>query len=116
MQDRDGIANALNLGPYAQAALVPATPWLDAVAPAMPQARPEGGAWRLDPGPGKAPFLWAVWQRRQGRWRFAAQPVAQAFERGGERRRQAAAHALSSSGWWRSSGCTYCIHAMRSRG
>ena len=29
MQDRDGIATLLQMGPYAQPALVPATPWLD---------------------------------------------------------------------------------------
>jgi hypothetical protein len=29
MQDRDGIATLLQIGPYAQPALVPATPWLD---------------------------------------------------------------------------------------
>jgi hypothetical protein len=29
MQNRDGIATLLQMGPYAQQALVPATPWLD---------------------------------------------------------------------------------------
>ncbi|MEN9628809.1 MAG: hypothetical protein RJA10_2036, partial [Pseudomonadota bacterium] len=39
MQDRDGIATLLRNGPYAQAALVPATPWLDSTPPPAPTLR-----------------------------------------------------------------------------
>jgi uncharacterized lipoprotein YddW (UPF0748 family) len=37
MQDRDGVATLLSLGAYAQAALPPATPWLDATPPPAPR-------------------------------------------------------------------------------
>ena len=87
MQDRDGVAGALREGPYAQDALVPATPWLAPRArpylplPA-PLLQPQDGAVRVSPGAAldaqaAAPWLWAVWRRRQGRWSFAVQPGAQ---------------------------------------
>jgi uncharacterized lipoprotein YddW (UPF0748 family) len=92
MQDRDGVATALAQGPYAEPALVPATPWLagGAVAPAAPRLRAEGGRWRVEAG-GRAaaeagaaeagapaaPHWWALWRRRGGRWQFAVQPAAQ---------------------------------------
>jgi uncharacterized lipoprotein YddW (UPF0748 family) len=37
MADSTGLADALRAGPYKQAALVPASPWLDHAAPAQPQ-------------------------------------------------------------------------------
>ncbi|MFN0184611.1 MAG: hypothetical protein ACKVQR_12425, partial [Aquabacterium sp.] len=81
-QDRDGVGGRLRRETYAQAALVPATPWLAAPAPlAAPQ-------WRLDAAgavprlqlslPDAAtPLRWAVWRRHDGRWQFSTQPGTQ---------------------------------------
>jgi uncharacterized lipoprotein YddW (UPF0748 family) len=76
MQDRDGVATRLRAGPYASAALVPATPWLPGSAPAAPQLRSEGSACRIEPAAGPPAFVWAVWRRRAGAWQFAVQPAA----------------------------------------
>jgi len=74
MQHRRGLADALKAGPYADAALVPATPWLSQAVPAKPGLeiwsgragsqgqlllRPTGGASRH-----------ALWLRHAGQWRF----------------------------------------------
>ena len=78
MQDRDGIATALQAGAYAQPALVPATPWLDATPPPAPSLLPAGhGRASLRPALGDQPRLWAVWRRSGGQWRFAVLPGAQ---------------------------------------
>jgi hypothetical protein len=81
MQDRDGLATALQRGPYAGPALVPATPWLDARVPAAPTLRPKGATLRIEPGagaPGDAVPVarWALWRRVGGQWRFAVLPGA----------------------------------------
>ncbi len=64
MQDRDGIATRLRAGAYAQPALVPATPWLSIGSDTTHAA----------------PWLWSLWRRRAGQWRFEVQagtaPVA----------------------------------------
>ena len=78
MQDRDGVATLLQLGPYAEPALVPATPWLGAAAPPAPQLRAMAGARvqivAATAGADGAAARWAVWRRRGGRWRFAVLP------------------------------------------
>jgi len=78
MQDREGMATLLQMGPYAQPALVPASPWLDATPPAAPTLRLEGARVTVAPGAGEAPALWAVWRRvarPAGRvWQFDVQP------------------------------------------
>jgi uncharacterized lipoprotein YddW (UPF0748 family) len=75
MQDRDGLAAALQRGPYAEPALVPATPWLDARVPAAPTLQREGAALRIEPAAGEPPVArWALWRRVAGRWRFAVLP------------------------------------------
>jgi uncharacterized lipoprotein YddW (UPF0748 family) len=76
MQDRDGIASKLMAGAYAQPALVPATPWLDAAAVGAPglAAAPAAPGARLSLRPaagGEAARRWAVWRRSGGQWRFA---------------------------------------------
>ena len=84
-QDRDGLATRLRAGPYAEAALAPAfVPAGTAPPPpATPQLQPGRTAaldalW-LRPGPGgAAPWLWAVWRRIGGQWRFATQPASRA--------------------------------------
>jgi uncharacterized lipoprotein YddW (UPF0748 family) len=77
LQDRDGLATALQRGPYAEPALVPATPWLDDRVPAAPTLHPAGTALRIEPGPGDVPVArWALWRRVGGRWRFDVLPGA----------------------------------------
>jgi uncharacterized lipoprotein YddW (UPF0748 family) len=75
MQDRDGIVARLRDGPYAQPALVPATPWLGDAAPAAASLKRDvAGRLRIEGGAGAA--RWAVWRRdTSGAWRFAVQPV-----------------------------------------
>ena len=81
MQDRDGIATLLKFGPYAQAALVPATPWLVAPVPAAPRLRwvdtPAGRRVVLDLGGDPAAQRLAVWRRVGGQWRLAVLPASQ---------------------------------------
>ncbi len=82
MQDRDGIATLLKFGPYAQAALVPATPWLPAPLPAAPVLRlaPGGTATtapRVVVQVDAAAQRLAVWRRIGGQWRLAVQPANQ---------------------------------------
>ncbi len=77
LEDRRGISTALQTGAYAEAALVPASPWLDAVAPAAPQLRPlENGQLRLVPGPGKAAAHFAIWRKSGPSWQFSVQPAS----------------------------------------
>jgi uncharacterized lipoprotein YddW (UPF0748 family) len=76
MQDRDGIATRLRAGLYAQAALVPASPWLGTGAPpAAPVLRRDDALLVIEPGAGPPPFVWALWQRRGAEWRFSVQPA-----------------------------------------
>ncbi len=77
MQDRDGVATKLQAGPYAQAALVPATPWLDDLPPPAPTLRLLGARVQIEPGAGEAAARWALWRRQQGQWRFAVLPAGQ---------------------------------------
>jgi len=73
-QDRDGLATRLRHGEYAQPALVPATTWLDNVAPPAPVLVRAGNQVRLQPAAGEPAWLWAVWRRVGGNWRFVVQP------------------------------------------
>ncbi|MBL8314882.1 MAG: family 10 glycosylhydrolase [Rubrivivax sp.] len=73
MQDRDGITTLLQMGPYAQPALVPATPWLDDQPPPAPMLRWAGARVLIEPAAGEAASRWAVWRRARGvgsSWRF----------------------------------------------
>jgi len=81
LQNRRGLTDTLQAGLYAQPALVPATPWLEAGGPAAPLVHAlDAGAQlhlHLQPGAGKPVARYAVWQRRgHGAWQFAttAQP------------------------------------------
>ena len=76
-QDREGLATSLQKGLYAQAALVPATPWLQAPAVAAPLLRVAAGRVRIEPAAGAQPVRWAVWRRvggANGTWHFSALP------------------------------------------
>ena len=81
MQDRDGIATLLKFGPYAQAALVPATPWLPAPLPTAPVLRVAPSlvataAPRVAVDAGPAAQWLAVWRRMGGQWRLTVQPAS----------------------------------------
>jgi hypothetical protein len=70
-QDRAGLATILQMGPYAQPALVPVMLWLGTAAPAAPTLRRDGRSVRIEGAPTAA--RWAVWRRREGVWHFAVQ-------------------------------------------
>ena len=77
MQDRDGVATQLRQGLYREAALAPASPWLDARVPAAPTLRVEAGQLHIVPAPGDAAFVWALWLRQGERWNFRVLPAPQ---------------------------------------
>lgn len=72
--NRRGIAERLRAGAYAQPALVPASPWLEAGGPAAPLVHlwreGDGLLLSLASGPGKPAARYAVWLRSAGEWRF----------------------------------------------
>lgn len=70
-ENRGGLATTLAKETYAQSALIPATPWLDAQPPAQPHLGfSRGGAVRAQwqAGDGERPWLWLLQTRRAGRW------------------------------------------------
>ena len=84
LQDRRGIATLLKAGPYATAALVPATPWLGAQVPDAPElslqkADSSNAAERVliqtvnDPSINR----FSIWKRYGSSWVFAVQPASQ---------------------------------------
>ncbi|MDE2370109.1 MAG: family 10 glycosylhydrolase [Burkholderiales bacterium] len=81
LQDRGGLATALEQGPYAEPALVPAMPWLAGTEPlpAPPTLRRQGAQMSIAGGPiaggALAPAHWVVWRRRSGVWRSALLPA-----------------------------------------
>jgi hypothetical protein len=81
LQNRGGIADALEKGPYAQPALIPASPWLDAKPPTKPvlQAESKGGevklSWRT--GGSEKAFCWVVQTRFGGQWKTDICPGTQ---------------------------------------
>lgn len=84
MQDPDSVAERIARDSYADAALVPASPWLDASAPGLPQAQPrldmQSGEMviDLDPAKGeKAPWLWVVQARSPTGWTTQILPGSQ---------------------------------------
>jgi uncharacterized lipoprotein YddW (UPF0748 family) len=86
VENRDGLADALRSGPFAEPALVPPSPWLDDRAPARPTARlgtdaATGGA-RVDfaPASGRAVRRWVVRARFPAGWTTAVLPATQRFE------------------------------------
>jgi uncharacterized lipoprotein YddW (UPF0748 family) len=77
-----GLNDALRAGPYAEPALVPATPWLDDRPPNAPEVRitrdrrsgRQRVTWRA--GRGERPWQYAVWARHGDTWRFSVHPAA----------------------------------------
>lgn len=82
MADRGGIVEALRSGPYAQAALVPSSKWLDHQTPKSPRLDVqvnEGGQAKLawtERGQEGA-WLWAVYVRRGKTWELTVLPGQQ---------------------------------------
>jgi uncharacterized lipoprotein YddW (UPF0748 family) len=74
------LSGKLAAGPYAAAALVPRSPWLDKKAPRAPAlaVSKDGGALeaRWTPRGSEPAFLWVVYTRAGGRWRHEILPVA----------------------------------------
>jgi uncharacterized lipoprotein YddW (UPF0748 family) len=81
MRNVEGITDLLRQGPYAEPALVPATPWLGDEAPGEPLVALGTGAasggltLRIEPGAGVAPWLWVIQWRRNGEWRTEIVPA-----------------------------------------
>ena len=80
MDNRQGISDQLMAGHYAEAALVPATPWLGNKAPAAPafEARRSGGGIVIKFAAGSGNPLYAVWSLHGTDWRFSTVPGGQA--------------------------------------
>ena len=74
LDDRGGVGARLQAA-NAAPALVPATSWLGAVAPAAPRLQRRGGQVIVDASAGEATQWFALWRRQAGRWRFALQPA-----------------------------------------
>lgn len=79
MQNRSAISDVLEATRYRQPALIPASPWIDAVPPAPPRASaariPQGVRIDIAPGPGKAAARFAVWTRSGSAWKFHVVPA-----------------------------------------
>jgi uncharacterized lipoprotein YddW (UPF0748 family) len=71
------LADRLRAEVFTSPALVPASPWLGANAPAKPMAKRDGPKLALAPGDGGEPVsVWAVWSRRGEAWTFRVEPGA----------------------------------------
>jgi hypothetical protein len=83
LQNRQGMADVLQVETYIGPALVPASPWLESGAAQAPTASvaPEAGAKgllriRVEPGAAsKATVCWAVWLRYGVQWVFQVSHV-----------------------------------------
>ena len=76
LENRGGIAAALQHGPYAAGALVPASPWLGSDPPRQPTITREGTNILWKPT-GEIPARWWVVQsRRGGVWTLAVHPAS----------------------------------------
>jgi hypothetical protein len=66
------LQSALQRGPYAETALVPASPWLDAKSPAKPTLAIAGNATELQASwsaaPGEPIGFWLLQVKRGGNW------------------------------------------------
>jgi len=77
LQDRHGISTLLQTEAYAQAALVPTSPWLDAVAPRAPKLKAlSAGKIMITPAAGKPVANYAIWREREKVWEFSIQPAS----------------------------------------
>jgi hypothetical protein len=77
LQNRHGLSTLLEAGAYAQAALVPTTPWLDAKPPLAPELKRLGaGQIMIAPAAGKPAANYAIWRGRGKVWEFSVQPAS----------------------------------------
>lgn len=81
LRNQAGMNDSLVAGPYAQVALVPATPWLKTAPPVLPQPVVadvvNGRELRLLPQGDKAPWLWLVRAKFDSTWISVVLPGAQ---------------------------------------
>ena len=82
MRNKGGLTDALESGPYANPALVPASPWLDNKPPLAPEIQadllPDGSvqvAW--EPQDMDDAWQYAVWAKQNGQWQFSTYPGTQ---------------------------------------
>jgi hypothetical protein len=81
----DGITDKLLSGPYADRALVPASPWIDNVSPAAPivrvgrDATTGGSTVSIDPQGTEAAWQWLIQTRYADTWRVDVYPGTQRF-------------------------------------
>ena len=68
-RNQGALATTLAGDLYREAALVPPSPWLDAVAPGAPTASVSQGTLRITPAAGEASRWWVVRQRTSGAWK-----------------------------------------------
>ena len=75
LQGRRGIDARLSTGPYAQDALVPATPWLDPIQPPAVTLKhaPTTQTATIIAGKGKPVVAFAVWRLYGEHWKFSVQ-------------------------------------------
>jgi uncharacterized lipoprotein YddW (UPF0748 family) len=79
LDNRGGLTDALEAGPYADPALVPASPWLDDQPPAAPDTQANvlaDGSVQVswEPRDMEDPWQWGVWARQDDQWQFHAYP------------------------------------------
>ncbi|MGI8618684.1 MAG: glycoside hydrolase family 10 protein [Gemmatimonadaceae bacterium] len=80
MRDRDSISTHLARGLYSQPALVPASPWIDSIAPVAPTITltKDDSSWdqavQFRPGAAEQPWLWTLRVRSGARWRTTIVP------------------------------------------
>ena len=83
-EDARGIAGTLAKEVYQAQALVPASPWMAGKAPGRPHLTLSKNLLKgtlevtCQAAPGDAPWLWAVYTKRGGRWRAEVRPASQA--------------------------------------
>lgn len=74
MANREGVADTLLAGPYAEPALVPASPWLKEEAPARPNLALEGSTATWSSDEAEEVRLWAVYLKDDDGWKMQVVP------------------------------------------
>ena len=99
MDDRGGVGARVQAA-NGETALVPATPWLGATAPAAPGLRRDRDRIVVAAAPGEPVQWFVLWQRRSGRWRMSLRPASEAVQLplGGTPLAAVVASALSRTG------------------
>jgi uncharacterized lipoprotein YddW (UPF0748 family) len=91
MGNRKGLADQLRMRNYPGPALIPASPWLDSVAPQacsfdwskQASSSPIAGPVLISQQPKEADVAWiAIWARIRGAWAFKIVPASTAWETG----------------------------------